>query len=136
MQRSLVKEMNQTKNDDQRINWRVDEQDNTPMYQNFKGLSIYSSIFHHNILDFYYDALKINLAEESVSRYQSTNARQNIESLFSVKYLMMKDYQNFIPSYFKKVKSRGQYIIYKNQLLLPSVKVTQNIYNHKSLKSL
>ncbi|MFG6257449.1 YfhO family protein, partial [Staphylococcus epidermidis] len=80
IQRSLVKEMNQTKNDDQRINWRVDEQDNTPMYQNFKGLSIYSSIFHHNILDFYYDALKINLAEESVSRYQSTNARQNIES--------------------------------------------------------
>ena len=80
------------------------------------------SIFHHNILDFYYDALKINLAEESVSRYQSTNARQNIESLFSVKYLMMKDYQNFIPSYFKKVKSRGQYIIYKNQLPLPSVK--------------
>ncbi|MCG2443617.1 YfhO family protein [Staphylococcus epidermidis] len=134
IQRSLVKEMNQTKNDDQRINWRVDEQDNTPMYQNFKGLSIYSSIFHHNILDFYYDALKINLAEESVSRYQSTNARQNIESLFSVKYLMMKDYQNFIPSYFKKVKSRGQYIIYKNQLPLPSVKVTQNIYNHKSLK--
>ena len=56
IQRSLVKEMNQTKNDDQRINWRVDEQDNTPMYQNFKGLSIYSSIFHHNILDFYYDA--------------------------------------------------------------------------------
>ena len=59
IQRSLVKEMNQTKNDDQRINWRVDEQDNTPMYQNFKGLSIYSSIFHHNILDFYYDALKL-----------------------------------------------------------------------------
>ena len=49
---------------------------------------------------------------------------------------MMKDYQNFIPSYFKKVKSRGQYIVYKNQLLLPSVKVTQNIYNRKSLKSL
>ena len=125
--------MNQTKNDDQRINWRVDEQDNTPMYQNFKGLSIYSSIFHHNILDFYYDALKINLAEESVVD-TSLLMLGKISSLFSVKYLMMKDYQNFIPSYFKKVKSRGQYIIYKNQLPLPSVKVTQNIYNHKSLK--
>ncbi len=113
MQRSLVKEMKQTKNDDQRINWRVDEQDNTPMYQNFKGLSIYSSIFHHNILDFYYDALKINLAEESVSRYQSTNARQNIESLFSVKYLMMKDYQNFIPSYFKKLSHADNILFIK-----------------------
>ena len=44
---------------------------------------------------------------------------------------MMKDYQNFIPSYFKKVKSRGQYIIYKNQL---HYQVTQNIYNHKRKK--
>ena len=51
--------MNQTKNDDQRINWRVDEQDNTLCIKILKGLSIYSSIFHHNILDFYYDALKL-----------------------------------------------------------------------------
>lgn len=91
LQRALVKEMKNSKKDDQRIDWRVNEQDNTPMYQNFKGLSLYSSIFHHNILDFYYDALKINLAEESLSRYQSTNARQNIDSLFSIKYVMLKN---------------------------------------------
>lgn len=51
--------MNQNKHEDERIDWRVNEQDNTPMYQHFKGLSLYSSIFHHNILDYYYDALKL-----------------------------------------------------------------------------
>ena len=135
LQRALVKEMKNSKKDDQRIDWRVNEQDNTPMYQNFKGLSLYSSIFHHNILDFYYDALKINLAEESLSRYQSTNARQNIDSLFSIKYVMLKKYQNNIPTYFKKVKSSGQYNIYENQLNLPSVKVTNNLYSSQSLKT-
>lgn len=38
IQRSLVKEMNQTKNDDQRINWRVDEQDNTLCIKILKDL--------------------------------------------------------------------------------------------------
>ena len=124
--------MNQNKHEDERIDWRVNEQDNTPMYQHFKGLSLYSSIFHHNILDYYYDALKINLAEESLSRYQSTNGRQNIASLFSVRYMMLKNYQNNLPSYFKKIKSSGQYGIYENTLNLPSVKVTDSIYNSKN----
>ena len=102
LQRALVKQMNDSKRNDERIDWRVNEQDNTPMYQHFKGLSLYSSIFHHNILDDYYDDLKINLAEESLSRYQSTNGRQNIASLFSIRYVMLKDYQHNIPSYFKR----------------------------------
>lgn len=52
LQRALVREMVNDKQEDERIDWRVNEQDNTPMYQHFKGLSLYSSIFHHNILDF------------------------------------------------------------------------------------
>lgn len=135
LQRSLVNQMKSSKREDERIDWRVNEQDNTPMYQNFKGLSLYSSIFHHNILDDYYDDLKINLAEESLSRYQSTNGRQNIASLFSIRYLMLKEYQDNVPSYFKKVKKAGQYSIYENTLNLPSVKVTDNVFNEKSLKT-
>ena len=127
--------MNHSKTEDERIDWRVNEQDNTPMYQFFKGSSLYSSIFHHNILDYYYDDLKINLQSESVSRYQSTNGRQNISSLFSMKYLMLKDYENNVPSYFKNVKSEGQYHIYENTLNLPSVKVTNQIYNSDTLKT-
>lgn len=135
LQRSLVNIMNNSKREDERIDWRVNEQDNTPMYQHFKGLSLYSSIFHHHILDYYYDALKINLAEESLSRYQSTNGRQNIASLFSVRYMMLKDYQGNLPAYFKKIKTSGQYTIYENSLNLPSVKVTNNIYDSKSLNT-
>ncbi|MEJ7543193.1 YfhO family protein, partial [Staphylococcus intermedius] len=40
LQRALVKEMKDNKKEDERIDWRVNEQDNTPMYQNFKGLSL------------------------------------------------------------------------------------------------
>ncbi|PNZ30275.1 membrane protein [Staphylococcus petrasii] len=133
LQRALVREMVNDKQEDERIDWRVNEQDNTPMYQHFKGLSLYSSIFHHNILDFYYDALKINLAEESLSRYQSINGRQNLASLFSIRYIMLKEYQGNLPEHFQKTKTSGQYTIYENKLNLPSVKVTNNIYNSKSL---
>lgn len=135
LQHQLVSQMNYSKSEDERIDWRVNEQDNTPMYQFFKGTSIYSSIFDHNILDYYYDALKINLQSESVSRYQSTNGRQNINSLFSIKYLMLKDYQDNVPAYFKKVESKGQYQIYENTLNLPSVKVTNHLYDAQKLKT-
>lgn len=135
LQRQLISQMTHHKSEDERIDWRVNEQDNTPMYQHFKGVSIYSSIFNHNILDYYYDALKINMQEESVSRYQSTNARQNINSLFSIKFLMLKDYQNNVPTYFKKIKTEGQYQIYENTLNLPSVRVTNNIYDSNSINT-
>lgn len=103
--------MNQNKHEDERIDWRVNEQDNTPMYQHFKGLSLYSSIFHHNILDYYYDALKINLAEESLSRYQSTNGRQNIASLFSVRYMMLKIIKiTYLPTSKNKIKRTIWYL--------------------------
>ena len=49
--------------------------------------------------------------------------------------MMLKDYQGNLP-YFKKVKTSGQYSIYENTLTLPSVKVTKNVYNSKSLKQL
>ncbi|WP_418128536.1 YfhO family protein [Staphylococcus sp. HKU1] len=135
LQRQLVSEMKHDKNEDERIDWRVNEQDNTPMYQNFKGLSLYSSIFDHNILDFYYDAMKINLKNESLSRYQTTNGRQNIASLFSVRYLMLKEYQHNVPEHFKQIKSSGQYRVFENTLNLPAVSVTNNVYNAQSIHS-
>ncbi|MFQ3726354.1 YfhO family protein [Staphylococcus equorum] len=134
LQQQLVTNMKKEKSEDERIDWRVNEQDNTPMYQHFKGMSLYSSIFDHNILDYYYDDLKINMKEESVSRYQSTNGRQNINSLLSVRYLMLKDYQNSVPAHFKKVKKDGQYQIYENTLNLPSVRVSDQVFDAQELK--
>ena len=121
--RSLVNTMKNSKREDERIDWRVNEQDNTPMYQHFKGLSLYSSIFHHNILDYYYDALKINLAEESLSRYQSINGRQNIASLFSVRYMMLKDYQGNLPPILKRLKQVDNILSMKIHLLCRVLKL-------------
>lgn len=115
--------MKNSKREDERIDWRVNEQDNTPMYQHFKGLSLYSSIFHHNILDYYYDALKINLAEESLSRYQSINGRQNIASLFSVRYMMLKDYQGNLPPILKRLKQVDNILSMKIHLLCRVLKL-------------
>ncbi|MCG3411886.1 YfhO family protein [Staphylococcus massiliensis] len=135
LQRKLVDRMDKETADDERIDWRVNEQDNTPMYQNFRGMSLYSSIFHHDIIDLFYDTLMINLKEESVSLYQSTGGRSNIASLFSTKYVMLKEYQDNLPDNFKKVHSDGQYRIYENQEMLPSVRVMDNYYKASSLKT-
>ncbi len=133
LQQSLVDQMNADKQADERIDWRVNEQDNTPMYQHFKGLSLYSSIFDQQLIEFYYRYLMINLKEESVSRYQSTGARSNIASLLSVRYLMEKDYQHRQPANFKKVQQNGQYIIYENQYPLPAVRVSRQYYRAEDL---
>lgn len=133
LQQSLVDKMNTEKHEDERIDWRVNKQDNTPMYQHFKGLSLYSSIFDRQLIEFYYRYLMINLKEESVSRYQSTGSRSNIASLLSVRYLMEKDYQHQQPANFEKVHQYGQYVIYENQYPLPAVRVSHEYYNGEDL---
>ncbi len=111
----------------ERIDWRVLEQDNTPMYQSFNGVSLYSSIFDGNIIDFYYNQLKINIKEESISRYAAFQERSNLESLFNVRFLVRKDYQKQIPENFKLIKTEGSYKVYENMLMMPVVRITNNI---------
>lgn len=133
LQNALVDDMKSATDTDERIDWRVNEQDNTPMYQNFKGLSLYSSIFDRSLIDLYYNQLMINLKQESVSRYQSTGGRANIASLLSVRYQMLKEYQDNLPNFFKHVQSSGQYHIYENTMSLPAVRITDQYYNADSL---
>lgn len=133
LQQSLVNEIADKKAPEERIDWRVNEQDNTPMYQKFKGLSLYSSIFDQQLIDLYYRDLMINLKEESVSRYQSAGGRANVASLFSVKYQMLKDYQGNLPDFFKKIKTSGQYRLYENTQALPAVRITNQYYDARHL---
>ncbi len=134
LQQELVNDMKSQLRAGERIDWRVNAQDNTPMYQNFRGLSLYSSIFDHHLVALYYHELMINLKEESVSRYQSTGSRSNIASLFSVRYQMLKDYQHELPANFQWVKQQGQYQIYENQDILPPVRVMARYYRSSDLK--
>lgn len=109
------------------------EQDNTPMYQGFKGVSLYSSIFDGALVDFYFKDMKINLKEESVSRYSTFQSRSNLESLFNVKYLVRKAYQTDVPENFKLVQNDGKYKVYENTQTIPFVRITNKFVNTRDL---
>ncbi|MGK0576340.1 YfhO family protein [Macrococcus capreoli] len=133
LQRQIVSELKKKLKPGERIDWRVLEQDNTPMYQNFNGVSLYSSIFDGSLTDFYYKQLKINIKEESLSRYSTFNSRSNLESLMNVKYLVRKDYQTDIPENFKLIGNNGKYKIYENTKMVPFARITNRITNSNDL---
>lgn len=135
LQRQIVNELKSKLKPGERIDWRVLEQDNTPMYQNFNGVSLYSSIFDGSLIDFYYKHLKINIKEESLSRYSTFNSRSNLESLFNVKYLVRKAYQKDIPENFKLIANNGKYKVYENTKMIPFAKITNKITNSAALKT-
>lgn len=135
LQRQLVKELKDNMEDGERLDFRVLEQDNTPMYQSFNGASLYSSIFDGHIVDFYYEDLKINLKKESISRYSSFQSRSNLYSLFNVKYLLLKDYQKDIPANFSLYKDYGKYQAYQNDMMLPFVRIEDKVYHSDDLKN-
>ncbi|WP_414053909.1 YfhO family protein [Macrococcus equi] len=135
LQRQIITELKKQLKPGERIDWRVLEQDNTPMYQKFNGVSLYSSIFDGSLIDFYYKHLKINIKEESLSRYSTFNSRSNLESLMNVRYLVRKAYQTDIPENFKLIANNGKYKIYENTKMIPLVRITQNIINSKDLST-
>ncbi|MCE4956766.1 YfhO family protein [Macrococcoides caseolyticum] len=135
LQRQIIDDLKKQLNPGERIDWRVLEQDNTPMYQNFNGVSLYSSIFDGSYIDFYYKQLKINIKEESLSRYSTFNGRSNLESLFNVKYLVRKSYQTDIPSNFKLIRDYGKYKVYENTKMIPFARITNHIFNQDDLQT-
>lgn len=135
LQKYYINEMNRNKKDEERIGWRVLSQDNSPLYQGYKGMSIYSSIFDKQWVDFYYRKMKVNLPHESVSRYTLFQDRSNIYSLFSTKYFMKKSYDQGHPTNFEKIKADGKYDIYENKMQLPAVKVTHKYYDDEKLNT-
>lgn len=129
LQQHIIDQLKRKTKDDERIDWRVLEQDNTPMYQGFKGVSLYSSIFDGALVDFYFKDMKINLKEESVSRYSTFQSRSNLESLFNVKYLVRKAYQTDVPENFKLIQNDGKYKVYENTKPIPFVRITDKFVN-------
>ncbi|WP_254250470.1 YfhO family protein [Macrococcus equipercicus] len=133
LQQQIIDELKSTLKPGERIDWRVLEQDNTPMYQSFSGVSLYSSIFDGSIIDYFYNKLKINIKEESISRYSGLQERSNLESLFNVRYVVRKDYQHDVPENFKLIRTVGRYRIYENTKMLPVVRITSNITQQDTL---
>ncbi|MDT3995681.1 YfhO family protein, partial [Mammaliicoccus fleurettii] len=130
----ILKLKNQT-GDDERIGWRVLTQDNTPMYQHFKGMSLYSSIFDGQLNQYLFSDAKVNLQDESLSRYSNMQGRSNLYSLWSTKYIMKKSYQKETPANFKIKSDDGKYQILENEEMLPAVKVTNQYFDKKKISN-
>ncbi|WP_271398213.1 YfhO family protein [Salinicoccus roseus] len=128
-----INEIQSLKAPEQKIDYKVREQDNTPMYMGFSGTSIYSSIIDGSIIDFYYNQLKVNIRYESISRYSTFQSRSNLFSLFNVDYMMRQDETYGIPSKFSPILSDGTYTVYENEAPLPFIRYASEIYHPDDL---
>ncbi len=127
-----IKEM---KEPEQKIDYKTREQDNTPMYMGFSGTSMYSSIIDGEVIDFYYNDLKVNFPHESISRYASFQSRSNLYSLFNTDYMMREQGAEDIPSKFDPILTDGTYTIYKNTQPLDYIRFSNKIYDPAELEN-
>ncbi|HLR68875.1 MAG TPA: YfhO family protein [Virgibacillus sp.] len=133
-QRDLIKQIKQKENDPfARIDWMIETRNNTPIVQDFKGLSVYSSILNKHLLYFYLYDLEIDMGRESVSRYASLGDRANLYSILGGKYYIAKEEKSLIPYGFEQIFKEGNYVAYKNQNQLPSIRTTDTVFLEKDL---
>lgn len=133
-QKYNIDQIQQMKKPEQKVDFKVRDQDNTPMYMGFNGTSIYSSIINGNIIDFYYDDLKVNFTHESISRHSSFQYRSNLFSLFNADYMMRTDRNTqSLPTKFEASYTDGTYTIYENQAPLNFIRFSDNVYDPDDL---
>ncbi|MED4534270.1 YfhO family protein [Metabacillus fastidiosus] len=134
-QRELIKKIQKEENDPfARIDWMTPFRYNTPIVQEFKGLSVYSSILNEHLLKFYLYDLKINMGWESVSRYGTLGDRANLHSILNGKYYIKEKNKNTIPYGFEKFASTENYAAYKNNNILPFARTTNIAFDENDLK--
>lgn len=134
-QLALIRKIQKAEDDPRaRIDWMIPTRNNTPITEEFKGMSVYSSILNRELLYFYLHDLKIDMGRESVSRYATMGGRANLYSLFQGKYVMIKkgNEQN-IPYGFRKFAETAHYAAYQNERMLPFARATDRIYSEESL---
>ncbi len=117
-----------------RIDWMIPERNNTPLVQQFRGFSAYSSILNQHLLHFYwYDAM-IDMGRESVSRYGTLGDRANLFSLLYGKYVIKELNDETLPYRFEEVAEIGSYVAYENTHSLPFARTTDRVYSEETLK--
>ncbi|TWT27447.1 YfhO family protein [Planomicrobium sp. CPCC 101110] len=129
-----------------RIDWMEGVRNNTPLVQDFRGLSAYSSILNKNLLYFYLYDLEIDMARESVSRYATLGNRANLFSLLQGKYVIApKDAptadvlpsaegMDNVPYGFSEIFESENFIVYENEYLLPFARSTSSVYQERQLE--
>ncbi len=120
-----------------RIEWVTNFRNNTPMVQDFNGVSAYSSVLNRELLFFYYTDLQIDMNRESVSRYSGFGDRANLHSLYQVSHkLVSKEDPDPIPYGFYEIEENEDYRLYRNELILPYARTTSNLYSKEDMASL
>lgn len=136
-QRTLIRKLQTAETDPfARIDWMVDTRNNTPIVQDFKGMSIYSSILNKHLLSFYLHDLQIDMRRESVSRYASLGDRANLYSLLNGTYAIRKEGGDPIPFGFTEAAKEGEYRAYKNEYVLPFARTTSTLFAEEDMKDL
>lgn len=116
-----------------RIDWMEGVRNNTPIVQDFQGLSAYSSILNKNLLYFYLYDLEIDMGRESVSRYATLGNRANLYSMLQGKYIIRARGDTNIPYGFNEIYSSKKYIVYENEYVLPFARSTSTVYEEQQL---
>lgn len=134
-QRALIEDVLAAETDPlARIDWMIETRNNTPIVQDFNGMSVYSSILNKHLLLFYLQDLQIDMRRESVSRYASLGDRANLYSILNGSYAIRKEGGDPVPFGFAEIAREGEYIAYKNDYLLPFARTTSVLYSEEDLK--
>ncbi|RLQ91449.1 YfhO family protein [Planomicrobium sp. Y74] len=116
-----------------RIDWMEGVRNNTPIVEDFYGLSAYSSILNEELLYFYLYELEIDMARESVSRYATLGKRTNLHSLLLGNYVILPHGDENVPAGFEEILASENFTVYENQLPLPFVRSATATYSEDSL---
>lgn len=132
--RGLLEQIHRRDNDEMyRIEWMEGVRNNTPIVQDFQGLSAYSSILNKNLLYFYLYDMEIDMQRESVSRYATLGNRANLFSLARGKYLIRPTDDNNIPYGFKEILASENYKVFENENILPFARSAKDFYQEDKL---
>ncbi|WP_241955064.1 YfhO family protein [Staphylococcus agnetis] len=122
---------------------RIDYMDsyavNAGMIYKFNGVSLYSSIFDGNILEYYDKTMQINMEYDSNSTYRMLGNRANLYALWGVTDRIKKAPDQNLP-YGLKVEDTIKdgattWEHARNTVHYPAAHLTSRIYDPKSLKS-
>lgn len=132
--RSLLEQIGERENNGlYRIEWMEGVRNNTPIVQDFRGLSAYSSILNKNLLYFYLYDLEIDMGRESVSRYAGLGNRANLHSLLQGGYTIREKGDPNVPFGFLEIVSSDHYAVYENSHPLPFVRPASEVYQERQL---
>lgn len=132
--RNLLAQIDERESDEiYRIEWMQGVRNNTPIVQDFQGLSAYSSILNKNLLYFYLYDMEIDMQRESVSRYATLGNRANLFSLVRGKYIIRPTNDTITPYGFNEIITSENFTVYENENVLPFVKGASDVYQEDEL---